>query len=70
MPLGYWLVFIMSIMMIIFAGSSFAQSLTLQALPGWHVYQHGDETGYRYGPSIIINPDNSIHYPGSDLNCL
>lgn len=32
----------------------------MEASQGWLIYSHGGKDGYRYGPSIIINPDKSI----------
>jgi hypothetical protein len=37
-----------------------AQTITLTASEGWLIYKHGEMASYRYGPSIIINPDKSI----------
>jgi hypothetical protein len=40
----------------------FSISPQMTALPGWDIFNHpgGSQYNYRYGPSIIINDDNSI----------
>ena len=46
-----------AVVVLLAAGQANAVTLGLDTQPGWNIYAGG---GYRYGPSIIINPENSI----------